>query len=358
MSKKRTDAEKPMESAEHPNFASSLIDCLSLGVLALGANRQILAWNEAAEKLTGLHAREVLGRSISCLPPALQAVLDETLVTGRPAVRRQILLGRADGSNELLQVTTSIAHLPGGNALSVTAEIQSVGQAQGMAANLERLDRLANVGVLSASVAHEIKNALVAIRTFVDLTSEKSEDPALATVVSHEIKRIDAVVRQILRGANREEFRFAPIQLHALITETGNLLRNLLKARGVNLALNLAAPSDRIKGDEHQLRHALVNLLINALEAISKTGTITLATEVTEAWSRPQLRMSITDTGCGIQPDHLPRLFSPFFTTKSEGTGLGLAITRRIIQEHQGAITVESKPGQGTTFQVFFPLLQ
>jgi signal transduction histidine kinase len=121
--------------------------------------------------------------------------------------------------------------------------------------------------------------------------------------------------------------------------------------------MNLGAARDHINGDERQLRHAIVNLLMNALEAIIGTGQIVVTTEIIEVWECPHLRLNITDNGSGIRPEHLPRLFSPFFTTKGEGTGLGLAITRRIIHEHQGAITVESKVGHGTTFQVFLPLL-
>lgn len=358
MSQNATTAGAPESQGEQPsNFTSALFDCLAQGVFTISPSRLLLAWNEVAEKLTGLQARDVLNRSIAALPPSLQAVIDETFVTGRPVVRRQVLLSLAGGAEELLQITTSIAPLPGGGVLSVLAEIQSVSQAQSMASNLERLDRLASVGVLSAGVAHEIKNALVAIRTFVDLTAEKSDDAELTALVSQEIRRIDALVRQNLRGATREEFHLAPVSLHPLLTDSANLLRHLLQKRGVKLALNLDAARDRINGDERQLRHAVVNLLMNALEAIAGPGQISVATEIIEVRERPHLRLNITDTGGGIRPEHLPRLFSPFFTTKGEGTGLGLAITRRIIQEHQGAITVESKVGEGTTFQIFLPLI-
>jgi len=147
------------------------------------------------------------------------------------------------------------------------------------------------------------------------------------------------------------------VGLHALLTDSVNLLRHLLEKRGVKTSMNLIASRDRTNGDERQLRHAMVNLLMNALEAIAGAGQIVVTTGIIEVWERPHLRLSITDNGTGIRPEHLPRLFSPFFTTKGEGTGLGLAITRRIIHEHQGAITVESKVGQGTTFQVFLPLI-
>jgi signal transduction histidine kinase len=226
-----------------------------------------------------------------------------------------------------------------------------------MAINLEHLDRLANLGIVGAGVAHEIKNALVAVSTFVDLLRERNKDDELAQLVAKEIARIDTVVKQVLRGATREPFTLAPLHVHVLLPEELNLLRHQFQARSVQLALQLEATSDRINADERQLRHAFQNLLINALEAFSGPGRIAVATAVFDGSGRRQLRITVTDTGGGIRAEDLPRLFSPFFTTKKEGTGLGLAITRRIIQQHEGTIHVQSREGQGTTFEILLPLL-
>ena len=342
---------------EHPNFAGALLDCIAHGVITIGPARQILAFNEAAERLTGCHAGDLLNHATAILPPPLQAVIDETFVTGRPVTRRDVLFTQPSGIESLLQVTTTIAHQVGGGVISVLAEMQCVSQARRIAANLEHLDRLASLGVLSAGVAHEVKNALVAVRTFVDLLAEKSADDELAGLVALEVRRIDAVVRQVLRGATKEEFKLEPVSTHALLQDAVNLLRHELQARAVQLTLKLSATPDRINGDERQLRHALLNLLLNALEAMGGTGQLGVGTEVITLREHPHLRVSISDSGSGIRPEHLARLFSPFFTTKKDGTGLGLAITRRIIQEHGGAITVDSHVGQGTTFHVLLPLL-
>lgn len=350
---------------EHLNFAGALLDCIAHGIIAIGPARQILAFNEPAERLTGLRAADLLNRPVAALPPPLQAVIDETFVTGEAVSRRDMLMAQGAGTDVLLQVTTTIAHQPGGGVLSVLAEFQNVSQARSMAANLEHLDRLASLGVLGASVVHEIKNALVPIRTFVEMPAEARADPEMGQLVSQEIRRMDAVVRQMLRGATREEFKLAPLNFHLLLRDALNLLRHEFQARSVKLDANLSAAADRINGDDRQLRHVVFNLLINALEAMRDSGgksggdsaRLTVVTEVANLWERLHLRVSFTDTGSGISAENLARLFSPFFTTKREGTGLGLAITRRIIHEHNGAITVESKPGEGTTFHVFLPLL-
>ena len=345
---------------EHLNFAGALLDSIAHGIIALNPARHIIAFNDHAERLTGLRATELLNQPVDALPPPIQAVIDETFVTGCAVARRDVLLAAGTGADTMLQVSTTLSRTPEGSILSVLAEFQNVGQARSMATNLEHLDRLASLGVLGASVVHEIKNALVPIRTFVEMPPEQRADPEMHDLVAQEIRRMDAVVRQMLRGATREEFKLEPLNFHALLRDALNLLRHEFQARSVKLDAKLTATADRINGDDRQLRHVVFNLLINAIEAMhaaSSDAKLTVTTEVVTQWERRHLRVSFADTGSGISAESLARLFSPFFTTKREGTGLGLAITRRIIHEHNGAITVESQAGVGTTFHVFLPLL-
>jgi PAS domain S-box-containing protein len=347
-------------AGEHTNFAGALLDSMAHGLIVLSSGRRIVGFNDHAERLTGLRAAELLDQPVDSLPPALQAAIDETFVTGRDVARRDVLLAAGTGADTLLQVSTTLARSPGGEVLSVLAELRNVGQARSMAAHLEHLDRLASLGVLGASVAHEIKNALVPIRTFVEMPPEQRADPEMHDLVAQEIRRVDAVVRQMLRGATREEFKLEPLNFHTLLRDALNLLRHVLQARAVKLDAKLAAAADRINGDDRQLRHVVFNLFINAVEAMRENAgesRLTVTTEVVTQWERRHLRVSIADTGGGISAENQARLFSPFFTTKRDGTGLGLAITRRIIHEHNGAITVESRPGAGTTFHIFLPLL-
>jgi len=349
--------ESAAADSEQFHFAGALLDSMARGVIVVSAARQVLAFSEAAAHLTGLRAADVLGRSASLLPPALLTVIEETLSKGEPISQRNIHLSHAREESTLGQVSTQLVRQHDGSVLSVCVELQDAAHARAIAANLEHLDRLANLGLIGAGIAHEIKNALVAVRTFVDLIVERSKEDELAQLVSDEIARIDTIVQQVLRGAIREEFNMAPLNTHALLKDALNLLRNEFQARSIRLALKLAACSERVRGDERQLRHALLNLLINAIEAMNDGGQLDVSTDLSSLSGREYIRVTITDSGSGIRPEHLPRLFSPFFTTKKDGTGLGLAITRRIIQQHDGSITVESKVNEGTTFQVFLPLL-
>ena len=339
------------------NLAGALLDSIACGVIAVASSRQILTFDAGAERLTGLRASDVVGQSLTRLPLALRSIIDQAQSSKAAVSCREVRIDVRGGSARLLSVCAEVLPPCSGGEPSVLLKLQNVAQAQEMATNLEHLDRLANLGVLTAGVAHEIKNALVAVRTFVDLLREQHKDDELSQLVSKEIGRIENVVHQVLRDATREQFKLAPLRVHVLLEDAMRLLRHQFEARSIQAALRLEAAQDQISGDERQLRHALLNLLMNSVEAISGAGRIEVVSSIRAVDGRRDLCVRISDTGSGIHPDHLPLLFSPFFTTKNEGTGLGLAITHRIIQQHDGKITVESKVNEGTTFHVMLPLL-
>jgi signal transduction histidine kinase len=222
--------------------------------------------------------------------------------------------------------------------------------------NLRRLDRLASLGLLSAGMAHEIKNGLVAIKTFIELLLKKGEDKELTRVVERELKRIDWMVGQMLRFAAPSKSEFAPVRVQGLLDHSLRLVEHQLNGKMISLTRNYQAAADTVSGDEYQLQQAFMNLLFNAIEAMGMNGNLTVSTEtVEEEKGERRLRIQVRDTGVGITPENLKRLFEPFFTTKKNGTGLGLAICQRIVQEHGGEIRAESELKKGATFMVLLP---
>lgn len=225
---------------------------------------------------------------------------------------------------------------------------------------LRHLDRLSNAGTLAASTAHEIKNALVASRTFFDLLLEKNQDAELANIVRREVARIDAMVSRMLRFAGPAKALQTQIHLHEVVEHSIRLVQPQATSKGVAIESSFGADPDTALGDETELEQAFVNLLLNALEALQPHGTIRVTTEnVSESagcQGSRQIRIMVQDTGDGIPAENMARLFEPFFTTKPNGTGLGLAVTHRIVQEHAGSISAASRPGEGTTFTVVLPV--
>ena len=222
---------------------------------------------------------------------------------------------------------------------------------------MQRLDRLANLGMLSAGMAHEIKNGMVAIKTFVDLLLEKNQDAELGEVVRHELKRINAIATQMLRIAAPNPAAFQTVRVHEVLDHSLRLLQPQISVKLIALKKNCRAATDAVHGDDAQLQQVFMNLLLNAVEAMGPNGTLTITTDLAAGENGARfLQLQIEDTGVGISPEHLEHLFVPFFTTKRNGTGLGLAISHRIVLEHRGTISVRSAAGQGSVFRLSLPV--
>ena len=225
--------------------------------------------------------------------------------------------------------------------------------------NLQRLDRLANLGTLSAGIAHEIKNALVPIRTFVELMLEKSDDRELAVTVDREVKRLDSMVSQMLRFAAPKPTTFTSVQVHDVLDISLRLLQHQITGKMISVTRDFRAVPGIVRGDEAQLQQVIMNLLLNALEAMGTNGVLTISTEIVQGNAGTHLmKVNIHDTGMGITKENLDRVFEPFFTTKKNGTGLGLAISQRVAREHHGSIEAQSEYGKGSSFIVSLPLMK
>jgi len=224
--------------------------------------------------------------------------------------------------------------------------------------SMRRLDRLASLGLLSAGMAHEIKNSLVAVNTFVGRLLQNGEDQEFSETVRRELRRIDTLVSQMLRFAAPSKNEFAAVHVHDLLDHSLRLVEHPLRSKMISLNRRYTAAPDTVSGDEYQLQQAFMNLLFNAIEAVGMNGTLTVSTEIAGKMPRERhVSIRIQDTGMGIPPENLSRLFEPFFTTKKHGTGLGLAICQRIVHEHGGDITAQSQVKKGATFSISLPAL-
>jgi signal transduction histidine kinase len=344
------------------DFSEVLDQCLEGALIAIDAQQTVVGFAGDAEKYTGLSSVDALGKPVGILPSPLRELLQNTFSAGKAHHNAQMLLRPEGAQGVNARVTTAVLRAAGGKPRGAVALIHDLAPIRNLEHRLRRLDRLASLGTLSASVAHEVKNALVAVKTFVDLLRDKNQDAPLADVVNREIGRIDSIVSQLLRFSGRTRSAFEPLRLHEVLEHSLTLLKHQLDANRIHVRRAFEATPDVVQGDAYQLEQAFMNLLLNALEAMPNGGELNLATrlapaEETETFHAipPMLTVILEDNGPGIPPENLEKLFEPFFTTKSHGTGLGLPITRRIVQEHQGTIRVESRAGQGTRFILTFP---
>jgi signal transduction histidine kinase len=229
-------------------------------------------------------------------------------------------------------------------------------------AALRRRDRLAAMGELASGVAHEIRNPLNAIgmsikrlraefRSGDEATAEQDERDELLDILDGQTRRIDSTVQQFLDYARPRPLALRSVDLDRLLAEVGESTRALAENRGVSLRAELTSVGMATL-DPDQIRQVLDNLLRNAIEATPVGGDVTLAARR----GGDGVVITVRDTGAGIEPEHLPRIFDLYFTTKSEGTGVGLAVTHQIVTAHGGTLDAESRPREGTTMIVRLPL--
>ncbi len=234
--------------------------------------------------------------------------------------------------------------------------------------SLRHAQKMEAIGKLTAGVAHDFYNILVVIQGYASLLARKSQEPETReqlNQISAAANRGAILTRQLLSYARRKDVQFEPLDLNALIENLTQMLRRLL---GEDIQLqNLYGPGLKpILGDTGMIEQVIMNLVVNAREAMADGGTLVMRTDsvcVGEDCSRPEARpgeyvcLSVTDTGCGISPEVVPHIFEPFFTTREagNGTGLGLATVQDIVSKHAGWVEVSTEVGTGTEFRVFFP---
>ncbi len=336
---------------------------------------RLLACNEATLHFLDRPREEVLGRRNSDLfPPELAASYDEAdaraLREGRP-ISLETTATKSDGRLRTLE-TTKVPFRDGSGAWAGTAGIaRDVTERRALEARLQHAQRMEAVGRLAGGVAHDFNNLLTAMHGHTRLALE--DCPAEHPVREHlrEIRRsadrAAALTRQLLAFSRKQVLRTVPVDLNALVRDLEKLLRRLI-GEDVEVVTNLDPGLPMVKVDPGQIEQVLVNLAVNARDAMPSGGRLTITTapalltqaEVTETGVPSRgayARLSVADTGTGIPPEVLPRIFEPFFTTKEQGkgTGLGLATAFGTIHQSGGHISAESEPGVGTVFHVLLP---
>ncbi len=248
--------------------------------------------------------------------------------------------------------------------LQISERLATVVENSKLYDRMRERDRLAALGEMAAGLAHEIRNPLGAIKgaaQCLDPTRLPGEDGEFLEVIVEEVNRLNGVVSAFLDYARPLKQSFSPTDINDVVTRTAKLIQNDIPPR-IELKLDLAEVLNRVDADAEQLKQVLINLAQNACQALGDhPGTLTLKTQRPERFSdfrgNESVEVHVTDSGPGIPADQQLNIFIPFFTTKQKGTGLGLAICQRIVKNHGGLISVQSRVGEGSTFIIRLPAL-
>ena len=353
-------------------------------MIMVGKDGRIVLTNAHAESLFGYPREELLQQSIDALVPARFRGKHADFRAGfflspksRPMGAGRDLFGmRKDGSevsveiglnpiqiNDVTFVLVSIIDITNRKRTEEAlreSEQKLRKQAQELEEQLIASGRLVSVGELSASMAHEFNNPLGIILGFAQglLADMDPADPNYRPIqiISEETKRCEKMVRDLLEFGRPKSTDFILIDVQETISKTLEMISTRLYKQDVQAVQEIAPELPRIYADPQQLQQVLVNLSLNAMDAMPAGGKLTLRAKQN---SSGQMTIAVADTGFGIDADTLPKIFQPFFTARKwRGMGLGLPICERIVKSHGGRIEVESQPGQGTTFTIHLPLNQ
>ncbi|MBP2654384.1 MAG: atoS 3 [Firmicutes bacterium] len=337
------------------NIMHSIAD----GVITVDTDGIITSINESAEKLTGFTCEEIIDRpykEIFCEGKEFNSLLLDTLLTGTNYIGIETDYP-VKHSHIYCSISTSQLKDSSDNIIGAVVVFRDLSEKHQLQARMIRAERLAALGELMAGVAHEIRNPLTAIKGFVqylDAADNEEERQEYMPIIIKEVDRVNRVIDTLLYFARPCKTNYTFVNINSLIKETMVLVKNINTRDKVQFELQLDDDGTVIEGDAEQLKQVLLNLLINAVQAIPEQGVICISTGRQDD---SFVFVRITDTGSGIKQEDLVKVFDPFFTTKAAGTGLGLAVVQRIINAHYGRIDIISNVGSGTAVILQIPIL-
>jgi PAS domain S-box len=348
---------------EEYELLDAVLDSLGTGILICDSFHILVQNNKAASRILPLEFHDIQDRPVwACIRnPEISAFVQETIEDEETVSAREFLLEEFTGTRYL-----SISVMPLVRSKSVRGtiiSIEDITEKKNEEMRHRRMESLASLTNLAATVAHEIKNPLGSISIYVQLirkTLEKKdcpENPQMSKyldVVDEEIERLNKIVVDFLFAVRPLKFEFAPLEINGLIRALAEFLGEELKRAEIHLSLDLAVGLPLISGDERFIRQMLINLVKNAMGAMGSGGLIQIRTRQAE----DMIVLTVEDTGTGIPEELLHKIFEPYFTTKVDGTGLGLTMTYKVVKEHGGDIRVQSESGKGTCFTITLPVMR
>jgi two-component system, NtrC family, sensor histidine kinase HydH len=320
------------------------------GLVLVGPDGRVAMANAAAESLAGVGDGGLTGQAASGILPS--GVLEQA-----GGGERQMDMALGGGPVLALGVSVSEVRTDEGVPVGALVLLRDLREVRRLEAEVRRREKLAAVGHLAAGVAHEIRNPLSSIRGYAAYFGAKfapgSEDRQAAEVMVREVDRLNRVISELIEFSRPSDLKRRPVRLGELAAHAERLTRPDATARGVSVDLSGAADGPEVMVDPDRLSQALLNLCLNAIQAMPSGGIMTLSAGLV-----PDGRafLEVADNGPGIPPEQRDRIFDPYFTTKPQGTGLGLPLAHKIVEAHGGEIRVAVKAGGGTVMTVLLPL--
>jgi len=356
------------ELIETKNFLESIVEKAGDAISVVDLEGKILYWNEGAEQIYGYRKEKVIGKRLSdflfplneTLREEEERLLDELMTRvkqGEAVPNVEVKRQTKEGKEIITSMTISPLRDAEGRVIGASRICKDITQLKKVEDRLILAERLSSLGELTAGVAHELRNPLAGIKINTQILSRKRDFPEmerrLLDSTLEGIGKIQKIVDDMLHFAKPKAFHFKLEDINEVAERSLAIFQTKLKKGNISLLFQKGEGLPKVWIDAHQIQQVLINLMLNAIQAMEKGGTLALRTF---SDGKNEVSIEVKDTGVGIPKSHLKKIFDPFFTTKSEGTGLGLSISIKILESHGATIDVTSQEEKGSTFIIHFPL--
>jgi len=346
------------------SYTSNIIESMTSGLVSLDADGHVATVNAGARAILGLGSETVDGADVDDVvrvePAADKREVDRVLTGEREVLEAETRVVGKEGSVPVALSASSLRDEEGKRAGTVLL-FQDLREIEELKEAVERERHLASLGRLAAGVAHEVRNPLSSLKGFAQFFRTKftpgSEEERYSDIMIEEVERLDRVVQELLDFARPVTPDRTPTPPNTIVDEALALVSEDAQFKRVTIEKKLPEGLPDVLVDPMQIRQAVLNVLLNAIEAMSEGGTLTIETAGTDPVDgTPTVTLSVTDTGQGMSAEEVGKLFEPFYTTKPRGTGLGMTVVSRVVEQNGGRIGVRSAPGEGTTFSLVLPV--
>lgn len=336
------------------SFTGNILENMQDAVVTIDSENRITIFNRQAERLFATKSTNIIGKRMDEVAGSASKCLSIIFSTSE----QELGLECSSNQRRVVSLSRSSTRKPDGSLESRTAVIKDLTEERRLEREIQRKHKLTAMGELASGVAHEVRNPLNAIsmiaqryeREFLPRSGVK-EYRSLTQVLKKESARVNAIVQQFLIFARPPKLTITEIPVLQFVSHVSTLFEGQAESKGVHFSLDCRSDA-LVRIDSDQMTQALLNLLQNALDATERSGAISLRV----AHNGDHVVFDVTDTGVGMPPDKIERVFDLYFTTKPEGTGLGMSITQQIVSQHHGTIEVQSEPGKGTKISVGIPV--
>ncbi|MDI6828745.1 MAG: GAF domain-containing protein, partial [Armatimonadota bacterium] len=350
------------------SYTDNILRSIAAGVITIDSEGRVLTWNKAAEEIVKIPVVEAIGRHFTEIVNKIGiseadkkrtlAIIENVLRSGQGYLGHKLEYHPTEGDSDIVYINMNITQLRDhtGEVLGLVLIFEDVTREIEMENEMRRISELAAVGQLAATIAHELRNPLSSIKGAAQFLRKEYEDHSaikeFLDIIIDEVNVLSKITTEFLDFARPTKLNLREMDINDVVFRTLQFMQLEMTKQNVQVHQVFAYDLPRILADDKQLEQVLRNIFLNALQAMPEGGSLYVSTGPCDG----AVRITITDTGTGIPEDKIDKIFVPFFTTKTKGTGLGLSIVQKIVENHGGTIRVQSKVGEGTTFEIRLPV--